>query len=122
MHLNHWTLIFLTIAIFFFVFDWWSKRPLKTTEQKKDGKVLYRSLSPEDGWALIDGQRKVVLLDVRTPEEYAHSHFPNCIKIFQYSLNNPQKMLDYTQEHTYGFLFIKVFKPPMLYTSVKPRA
>ena len=45
-----------------------------------------------------------------------------CIKIFQYSLNNPQKMLDYTQEHTYGFLFIKVFKPPMLYTSVKPRA
>ena len=95
MHLNHWTLIFLTIAIFFFVFDWWSKRPLKTTEQKKDGKVLYRSLSPEDGWALIDGQRKVVLLDVRTPEEFAHSHFPT-------SINLPLNKLDHSANQKLG--------------------
>ena len=56
--------------------SWLSKRPLKTTEQKKDGKILYRSFSPEDGWALLNSNKKVLLLDVRTPDEFAYSHLP----------------------------------------------
>ena len=72
------TMILLAVVVCsFLISSWLSKRPLKTAEKKKDGKLLYRSLSPEDGWTLLQPGKKTLLLDVRTPDEYAYSHLPD---------------------------------------------
>lgn len=53
------TMILLAVVVCsFLISSWLSKRPLKTTEKKKDGKLLYRSLSPEDGWTLLQARQK----------------------------------------------------------------
>ncbi len=81
MELSHWIPILAVVIVVLLFTGWRSSRPLQTAEKKKDGKVLYRSLSPEDGWSLLQGNRKVTLLDVRTPDEFAYSHLPNSINL-----------------------------------------
>ncbi len=81
MELSHWIPILAVAVIFLLFTSWRSSRPLQTTEKKKDGKLIYRSLSPADGWSLLQGNRKVTLLDVRTPDEFAYSHLPNSINL-----------------------------------------
>lgn len=57
------TMILLAVVVCsFLISSWLSKRPLKTAEKKKDGKLLYRSLSPEDGWTLLATRQKTLLL------------------------------------------------------------
>ena len=85
----------IVVVCGFGIGSWLSKRPLKTTEQKKDGKVLYRSLSPEDGWAMLNSNKKILLLDVRTPEEFNYSHLPG-------SKNLPLDKLDKNVHQTLG--------------------
>lgn len=85
----------IVVVCGFGIGGWLSKRPLKTTEQKKDGKVLYRSLSPEDGWAMLNSNKKVLLLDVRTPDEFNYSHLPD-------SKNLPLDKLDKNANQTLG--------------------
>ncbi len=87
MDMSHW-LIILPIAVIIFLFiGWREKQPLKTAEKIKDGKVIYRSLSPADGWAMLNDARNVTLADVRTPEEYNESHLPNSINLSVMDLN-----------------------------------
>lgn len=81
MNMNHWIPILLAAALLLLFGSWRSSRPLKTAEQKKDGRVRYRSLSPQDGWALLQGNRKVLVLDVRTPDEFAYSHLPGSVNL-----------------------------------------
>lgn len=81
MELSHWIPILAVVIVVLLFTGWRSSRPLQTAEKKKNGKVLYRSLSPEDGWSLLQGNRKVTLLDVRTPDEFAYSHLPNSINL-----------------------------------------
>ena len=81
MELSHWIPSLAVVIVVLLFTGWRSSRPLQTAEKKKDGKVLYRSLSPEDGWSLLQGNRKVTLLDVRTPDEFAYSHLPNSINL-----------------------------------------
>lgn len=62
MELSHWIPILALAAIFLLFTSWRSSRPLQTTEKKKDGKLIYRSLSPADGWSLLQKNSKVTLL------------------------------------------------------------
>lgn len=39
----------------------------------------YRHLTPEDAQKIIDTESDVIILDVRTPEEYAKSHIPDAV-------------------------------------------
>lgn len=77
MHLTDWLTLAIVAVCGFGIGTWLNKRPLKTTEKKKDGKIIYRALSPEDGWTLLQNDTKVILLDVRTPDEFSYSHLPN---------------------------------------------
>ena len=47
----------------------------------QDGKVVYRSLSPEDGWAFLHDSRSVTLADVRTADVFAESHLPGSVNL-----------------------------------------
>lgn len=76
-----WMPLLLAAALIFLLTSLLHRRPLKTTEQKKNGRLLYRSLSPEDGWALLESGRKLTVLDVRTPEEFACGHLPDSINL-----------------------------------------
>lgn len=81
MDMSHWLVILPFAIIIFFVIGWMEQQPLKTKEKIKDGKVVYRSLSPEDGWALLHASRSVTLADVRTADEFAESHLPGSVNL-----------------------------------------
>ncbi len=46
----------------------------------------YRSLSPAETKKFLDENKKAVLLDVRTPQEYAQVHIPGSVLIPDYEL------------------------------------
>lgn len=81
MDMSHWLFILPFAIIIFFVIGWMEQRPLKTKEKMKDGKVVYRSLSPEDGWELLNNSRSVTLADVRTADEFAEANLPGSINL-----------------------------------------
>jgi rhodanese-related sulfurtransferase len=58
----------------------------------------YRNVSSEEAKQLIDN-KEVVLLDVRTPEEYQEGHIPNAILLPLQELEN--KLNDLDKEETY---------------------
>lgn len=41
----------------------------------------YRNISPQDAKKRLDSEKGIVLLDVRTPEEYAQKHIPGSLLI-----------------------------------------
>lgn len=45
------------------------------------GKKGFQNISPEEAKERLSPGRKVVLLDVRTPEEYREIHIPNSISL-----------------------------------------
>ena len=95
MNLNQWIMFgLLSVSILFFL-SWQRHRPLKTTEKKQNGAVSYRSLSPQDGWAILQKKQKVTVLDVRTPDEYHYSHLPD-------SINLPVNKLESKAKQTLG--------------------
>lgn len=81
MDMSHWLYILPVAIVLFFVIGWLEQQPLKTKEKQKDGKVVYRSLSPEDGWAFLHDSRSVTLADVRTADEFAESHLPGSVNL-----------------------------------------
>lgn len=87
MHMTDWLTLAIVAVCCFGFGSWLTTRPLKTTEKKKDGKIVYRSLSPQDAWSLLEQDKKIILLDVRTPDEFSYSHLPN-------SKNIPLNKLD----------------------------
>ncbi len=87
MDMSYW-LIILPIAVVGFLFiGWKEKQPLKTTEKLKNGNVVYRSLSPEDGWAMLKDTRSVTIADVRTSEEFNDTHIPGSVNLSVMDLN-----------------------------------
>ena len=81
MDMSHWLVILPVAVVLFFVIGWMEQQPPKTKETIKNGKVIYRSLSPEDAWAMLNENRGVALADVRTAEEHAETHLPNSINL-----------------------------------------
>ena len=100
MDLNQWITFGLLSVTILFILSWQSHRPLKTTEKKRDGKVVYRALSPADGWAMLQNNQKVTLLDVRTPDEYHYSHLPDSINLPVNKLETKAKQLLGHRNHT----------------------
>lgn len=43
----------------------------------KKSNVKYHNISPEEAKSRLDHERNIMLLDVRTKEEYAEGHIPN---------------------------------------------
>jgi rhodanese-related sulfurtransferase len=58
----------------------------------------YRNVSTEEAKQLIDN-KEVIVLDVRTPEEYQEGHIPNAILIPLQELEN--KLIDLDKEEPY---------------------
>ena len=81
MDMSHWLYILPVAIAFFFIIGWKEQQPPKTTEKLKDGKVVYRSLSPEDAWARLNSTRGIVLADVRTEKEYEETHLPDSVNV-----------------------------------------
>lgn len=81
MDMSHWLVILPFAIILFFVIGWMEQQPLKTKEKVKDGKVVYRSLSPEDGWAMLNSNRNITLADVRTADEFNETHLPGSVNL-----------------------------------------
>ncbi len=50
-------------------------------ESESGNKTEYRTISPEAAKTLLDNGRELVLVDVRTAEEYAEKHIPGAILI-----------------------------------------
>lgn len=77
----NWVALPLVILLGLMIGTWFSHRPLKTRERTENGKVIYRSLAPLEGWEKIHGEEKIILLDVRTADEYKDGHMLNSINI-----------------------------------------
>ena len=77
----NWITIPLVILLGLMIGSWISHRPLKTKEVKDGEKVIYRSLAPLEGWEKIHGEEKIILLDVRTADEYKNGHMVNSLNI-----------------------------------------
>ena len=42
---------------------------------------LYRQISPSDAMTIMEEESNYIILDVRTPEEYASGHIPGAINV-----------------------------------------
>jgi rhodanese-related sulfurtransferase len=76
--------IFITILLataFLFV-ACSSKTKVEEEKTSMDTKAeSYENISPKEAKARLEAEEGIILLDVRTPEEYAESHIPNSILI-----------------------------------------
>lgn len=43
--------------------------------------LSYEQISPEEAKTLMDTETNYIILDVRTPEEYAEGHIPNAVNL-----------------------------------------
>ena len=98
--LSHYTWYRFRHIAFFFIIGWKEQQPPKATEKLKDGKVVYRSLSPEDAWAKLNSTRGIVLADVRTEKEYEEflyqlDKLPSLINM--YNLTNEDLLAYYNE-------------------------
>ena len=79
--MSHWLVILpFAIALFFFI-GWKEQQPPKTPEKIKNGKVVFRSLSPEAAWAKLNNTRGIGLADERSEKEYEETHLPDSVNI-----------------------------------------
>lgn len=54
---------------------------IKTSENNKNLKIEYKNISPEDAKKRLESEKGIILLDVRTLEEYKQRHIPSSILI-----------------------------------------
>lgn len=54
---------------------------LKSLENNKDLKIEYKNISPIDAKKRLEKEEGIILLDVRTLEEYTEKHIPGSILI-----------------------------------------
>ena len=55
-------------------------------QDKSKGDVTYEQITPAEGKAIMDSEDGYVILDVRTPEEYAEGHIEGAILIPDYEI------------------------------------
>ena len=60
--------------------------PAETTETTEDPVHTYEQISAEDAKKLMDTESDYIIIDARTPEEFAERHIPNAILIPEYEI------------------------------------
>ena len=55
-------------------------------DNDKPGETAYEQITPDEAKALMDSEEGYVILDVRTPEEYAEGHIAGAILIPDYEI------------------------------------
>lgn len=50
-------------------------------DEHLSAKVEYQNITPQEAKKRLDEEKNIILLDVRTPEEYAEKHIPGSILI-----------------------------------------
>lgn len=58
-----------------------------------------KNISSEEAYKLIRGREKILILDVRTPEEYAGGHIPGAVLIPVHELSRRIKEIQDYEEH-----------------------
>ena len=69
-----------------------------TVEERKD-QAKYRRITADEAQVLMQREQNYLILDVRSPEEFAKGHIPNAINIPMDSIGEspPQELLDRNQ-------------------------
>jgi rhodanese-related sulfurtransferase len=73
-------IVILLIAAFLFVACGKTKAEEKKTTMETET-VSYKNISPKDAKARLEAEKDIILLDVRTLDEYAEKHIPNSLLI-----------------------------------------
>jgi phage shock protein E len=74
-----WTLLFVFILMFFLLVSGCSYQTAS---------VEYKKIDAQEAKSIIDGDKDVIILDVRTEEEYNQGHIPNSVLITDANLKD----------------------------------
>lgn len=68
-------------------------------EQAKEQPAAYRHISSEEAQALMEKEMGYIILDVRTPKEYAEGHIKDAVNVPNESISGtpPQELKDKSQ-------------------------
>lgn len=58
-----------------------------TLKEKEGSKVSYKKISPDEAKTIMKSNPNVIILDVRTEEEYAEGHIPNSILLPDFEIS-----------------------------------
>ena len=73
-------IVILVAATFLFVAC--SKTKVEEEKTTMETRLIsYKNISPKDAKARLEAEKGIILLDVRTPEEYAEKHIPDSLLI-----------------------------------------
>ncbi|MFC5269983.1 rhodanese-like domain-containing protein [Adhaeribacter terreus] len=73
-----------------------------TTEQTENGMVqAVKTIDTDEAKALLEKEEDLVILDVRTPEEYAGGHLKNAVLLNKYDADFETRIQDLDREKPY---------------------
>jgi len=85
--------VIIILLLLFFISKVFAKGTSETSSAAGEKKASYRKISAQDAKVMIDSGQPLIILDVRTPGEFAEAHIKDAINIANETIGNDRPSL-----------------------------